>query len=182
MTFEIEVGGRVRAVSVERADRPGRFRVTLDGTVHMVDAVRAGGYGVSLLLEPVECPETGTETVPATVSADVHLTPGALPGELLVHLAGRTTTIALNGRRTRHGADAGGHGTGDVSITAPMPGRVVRVLVSPGDEVQARQAVVVVEAMKMENELRTPRAGRVKDVSVTPGTSVEAGRILAVIE
>jgi biotin carboxyl carrier protein len=63
-----------------------------------------------------------------------------------------------------------------------MPGRVVRVLVAPGDEVQARQAVVVVEAMKMENELRSPKAGRVKDVAVTPGTSVEAGRVLVVIE
>jgi biotin carboxyl carrier protein len=178
MTFEIEVGGRLRAVSVERADRPGRFRVTLDGAVHLVDAVRAGEYGVSLLLEPVGCPETGT----ATMSADVHLTPGTGPGELLAHLAGRTATIALNGRRRRHGSDASGHGTGDVVITAPMPGRVVRVLVSPGDDVDARQGIVVVEAMKMENELRTPRTGRVKDVSVTPGMSVEAGRILSVIE
>jgi biotin carboxyl carrier protein len=63
-----------------------------------------------------------------------------------------------------------------------MPGRVVRVLVSPGDEVSPSQGVVVVEAMKMENELRAPRGGRVKDVSVSPGTSVEAGRVLVVIE
>jgi biotin carboxyl carrier protein len=63
-----------------------------------------------------------------------------------------------------------------------MPGRVVRVLVAVGDEVAAKQAVVVVEAMKMENELRSPKAGRVKDVSVTPGTSVDAGRVLVTIE
>ena len=63
-----------------------------------------------------------------------------------------------------------------------MPGRVVRVLVAPGDTVDARQPVVVVEAMKMENELRSPKAGRVKEVAVTPGTSVEAGRVLVVIE
>jgi biotin carboxyl carrier protein len=63
-----------------------------------------------------------------------------------------------------------------------MPGRVVRVLVAPGDEVERRQPVVVVEAMKMENELRSPKAGRVKDVAVTAGTSVEAGRVLVVIE
>ena len=67
-------------------------------------------------------------------------------------------------------------------VVAPMPGRVVRVLVSPGDEVAARQGVVVVEAMKMENELRSPKAGKVKEVNVTPGTSVEAGRVLVVIE
>jgi biotin carboxyl carrier protein len=63
-----------------------------------------------------------------------------------------------------------------------MPGRVVRVLVNPGDEVVARQSVVVVEAMKMENELRSPKAGRVKNVQVAAGTSVEAGRVLVVIE
>jgi len=63
-----------------------------------------------------------------------------------------------------------------------MPGRVVRVLVNAGDEVAARQGVVVVEAMKMENELRSPKAGTVKEVAVTPGTSVEAGRVLVVIE
>jgi biotin carboxyl carrier protein len=63
-----------------------------------------------------------------------------------------------------------------------MPGRVVRVLVKAGDEVAAKQGVVVVEAMKMENELRSPKAGRVKDVSVAPGTSVDAGRVLVTIE
>jgi biotin carboxyl carrier protein len=59
---------------------------------------------------------------------------------------------------------------------------VVRVLVSPGDRVTARQGVVVVEAMKMENELRAPQPGRVKDVAVEVGASVEAGRVLVVIE
>jgi biotin carboxyl carrier protein len=63
-----------------------------------------------------------------------------------------------------------------------MPGRVVRVLVARGEAVAARQPVVVVEAMKMENELRSPKAGRVKDVAVEAGTSVEAGRALVVIE
>ena len=63
-----------------------------------------------------------------------------------------------------------------------MPGRVVRVLVAPGDEVVPRQGLVVVEAMKMENELRAPRAARVKDVKVTEGLSVEAGRVLVVLE
>ena len=62
-----------------------------------------------------------------------------------------------------------------------MPGRVVRVLVAAGDTVAARQGVVVVEAMKMENELRTPKAGVVKDVAVAPGTLVEAGRVLMLI-
>jgi biotin carboxyl carrier protein len=63
-----------------------------------------------------------------------------------------------------------------------MPGRVVRVLVGSGDEVQARQPLVVVEAMKMENELSAARAGRVKDVHVRDGMLVEAGRLLVIVE
>ena len=97
-------------------------------------------------------------------------------------LEGRTIVARLNGRRSRHAHDASTHGQGEVAIVAPMPGRVVRVLAAIGDEVAARQGVVVVEAMKMENELRAPRAGRLKEVSVEAGTSVEAGRVLAVIE
>ena len=63
-----------------------------------------------------------------------------------------------------------------------MPGKVVRVLVAPGDAVEAGQGLVVVEAMKMENELRAAKAGRVVSVSVTEGQSVDAGAVLAVVE
>jgi biotin carboxyl carrier protein len=90
--------------------------------------------------------------------------------------------VVVNGRTRRRGARDEAGRVGRQPVVAPMPGRVVRVLVSPGDEVTARQGVVVVEAMKMENELRAPKAGTVKEVNVTPGTSVEAGRVLVVIE
>jgi biotin carboxyl carrier protein len=63
-----------------------------------------------------------------------------------------------------------------------MPGRIVRVLVTAGDEVAAGQPLVVVEAMKMENELRSPKAGRVREVSVGEGMSIEAGRLLVVVD
>ena len=171
MTFEIDINGRTRTISIER--RPeGRYRVTLDGTPHDLDAARVGVYGLSLLLDG----EAG-------VSRDVQVAPGSTRGELLVSLAGRVVAATVNGRRTgRGGGDAAAAGHGEQPVTAPMPGRVVRVLVEPGDEVAARQGVVVVEAMKMENELRSPKAGRVKEVSVTPGTSVEAGRVLLVVE
>jgi biotin carboxyl carrier protein len=116
----------------------------------------------------------------ACSSGDFQIVPAG-SGELLVGLQGRTIGVTVNGRRSAH-ADRTLHGHGQVTIAAPMPGRVVRVLVGAGDAVEARQPVVVVEAMKMENELRAPRAGRIREVAVTPGTSVEAGRILAVIE
>jgi biotin carboxyl carrier protein len=63
-----------------------------------------------------------------------------------------------------------------------MPGKVVKVLVQPGNQVAARQGIVIVEAMKMENELRAPRAGTVSEVKVLEGSSVEAGAILVIIE
>jgi biotin carboxyl carrier protein len=85
----------------------------------------------------------------------------------------------LTGYRRARGA-AGGHGSG--RLLAPMPGKVVRVLVAAGDEVEARQGLVVVEAMKMENELRAGRAGRVREIAVVEGASVEAGALLVVLE
>jgi pyruvate carboxylase subunit B len=63
-----------------------------------------------------------------------------------------------------------------------MPGRAVRVLVDVGDRVRARQGLVVIEAMKMENELRSPRDGVVAEVCVQPGTAVDAGAVLVVID
>ncbi len=190
MIFEIEIGGRTRTVSVERTDVPERLRVSVDGRAQVVDVVRTGEFGLSILVPAGTPPASGSrrpekETVSSgtgRIAADVQITPGTVSGEVLVTVEGRLVAATVNGRRARHAADPGAHGAGDISIVAPMPGRVVRVLSAPGDEVAARQAIVVVEAMKMENELRAPRAGRVKEVSVAPGTSVEAGRILAVIE
>ena len=171
MTFEIELNGRSRTVSIERAGQD-RFRVTLDGAVTLLDAQRSGEFGVSIIF-----PDGLHETT------CVQLAPGREHGELLAYLGGRSVTVGVNGRRTGRGAtDAGATTHGEQKIVAPMPGRVVRVLVAPGDRVEARQPVAVVEAMKMENELRSPKAGRVKDVAVTAGSSVEAGRVLVVIE
>jgi len=80
----------------------------------------------------------------------------------------------------RSGQAAGAHG--QISITASMPGKVIRVLVAVGDEVAEGQGIVVVEAMKMQNELKAPRAGRVTSVEVNPNDSVIAGAVLASIE
>src|SRR6185312_12205975 len=91
-------------------------------------------------------------------------------------------TDARSGSSSTGGADAGSGADGEQKVLAPMPGRVVRVLVAEGDAVDLRQPLVVVEAMKMENELRSPKAGRVKHVSATAGLSVEAGAVLIVIE
>jgi len=170
MTFEIAIGGRSRRVAIEPAGAT-RFRVVIDDVVHLVDAVRVGPAGLSLLIDG----EAG-------ISRYAEVVPG-LKGESLVWLDGQSATALIDGRRARrHRGDASGQTEGAQSIVAPMPGRVVRILVAAGDQVAARQPVVVVEAMKMENELRSPKAGRVKDVRVTEGTSVDAGRVLIVVE
>ena len=71
---------------------------------------------------------------------------------------------------------------GRQTLKASMPGKVVRMLAAAGDEVAAGQGVIVVEAMKMQNEVRSPRAGRVISVAVCEGSAVTAGDVLAVIE
>jgi biotin carboxyl carrier protein len=171
MTFEVEVARRVRTVVVDRAGA-GRFRVTLDGQSHLVDCARIGEYGLSLIVDG----DAGT-------SKEVEIAPGSTPGELLAAFEGRTVGVVVDSRRSgKRMADAAARAHGEQKIVAPMPGRIVRVLVGLGDEVAVRQPVVVVEAMKMENELRSPKAGRIRELSVSAGASVEAGKVLAVIE
>ena len=170
MTFEVEVNGRPRTVSIERL-RTGHFTVTVDGVSTLVDAERIGEFGVSLLF-----PDAGH------TSEAVQIAPTPNGGERLAVWQGVAVPVTLNGRRLGSSAAGGGTPHGEQKVTAPMPGRVVRVLVAEGDEVEARQPVVVIEAMKMENELRSPVAGRVREISAAAGASVEAGRVLVVIE
>lgn len=78
-----------------------------------------------------------------------------------------------------------GHATvshGGVSLTAAMPGKIVRILVAVGDEIVAGQGILVVEAMKMQNEVKAPRDGRVSAIEVRENDSVNAGAVLARIE
>ena len=171
MTFDVEINGRSRTIAIERATGD-RYRVIVDGHAQLVDAKRIGSFGLSLLFDGAD----GS-------SREIQVSPGGVPGEMLVGIDGKSVPVILNGRRTGHAAaDAGAHARGEQAVLAPMPGRVVRVLVSHGEAVSARQPVVVIEAMKMENELRSPKDGRVKDVTVAAGASVEAGRVLVVIE
>lgn len=84
---------------------------------------------------------------------------------------------SLQGRR-----NAGANAEGPRAVKAPMPGRVVRVLVASGEEVAEGQGVVVIEAMKMQNELKSPKAGRVSRVAVAVGDTAGSGDVLVVIE
>lgn len=168
--FEIEINGRVRKVAIEPAGPA--YRVTIDGRERMVDAVRLDAATLSLLID------RESWTIGLSALAD---------GEQLVSVDGVQVRAILNDPRRGHwgrraGAADGRGAAGPQRITAPMPGKVVRVLVQPGDTVTARQPVLVVEAMKMENELRSPKDGIVAEIRVAEGTSVDAGSLLAVVE
>ena len=98
-----------------------------------------------------------------------------------VQIGSRVIAIRIIDRRQRR-SSADSAVEGRQNLFAPMPGRVVRVLLQAGDEVAAGEGVVVVEAMKMQNEIKSPKAGRVLEVRVTQGATVNANQVLAVVE
>lgn len=176
MIYEVAIGDRVRTVSIVR--KGALLHVELDGRTHVVDARRVSDSIVSMLVQT-----EGTSTPARSIDASFASQPAA--GDFDVHLDGRTIPLQIRpagsfGRQKKEGL--GAQGAGPQRVTAPMPGKVVRVLVAPGDEVKARQGLVVVEAMKMENELRAARDGRVRDVAVKEGQSVDAGAVLLTVE
>jgi biotin carboxyl carrier protein len=171
VTFEIDIGQRTRIVSIEglgaAGPAGGQFRATIDGEAHEI-SVRPTDLGLSLVFA-----DGRSIDVAATETAS---------GEWLVQLPHVDLTAMVDRRRRARSRPGAAAAAGLQRITAPMPGRVVRVLVKVGDLVEVRQPLVVIEAMKMENELASPKAGTVKEVPALEGQSVEAGRLLVVVE
>jgi biotin carboxyl carrier protein len=179
--YEIEAGGQPRRVDVE-ADGDA-WRVAIDGRVWRASMVRAGDRW-SLLIGDADGQADLKVRLYGSRSYDVMFEPAG-GGAWQVHVNGQVVPAGLRTSAQRHRGGPGGPGAagaGDGQVLAPMPGRVVKVLVTPGMAVEARQGVIVVEAMKMENELRAPRAGTVREVRVVEGASVEARTVLVVIE
>ncbi len=125
-----------------------------------------------------------------STSYDVYARPVPVPDEAgegaqawEVTVGARTYNVTLRDERTQALARVAGgaHHTGDATIRAPMPGLVANVLAQVGDEVSRGQPIVVLEAMKMENDLTTPRAGVVKSIRVGKGQTVNQGETLAII-
>jgi acetyl/propionyl-CoA carboxylase alpha subunit len=177
MKFQLEIADRLRSVEV-RQHAQG-YQVIVDGRPLVVDAAPIGSDAWSLIVRDDQ--SAARRTVEAVVvqngggAVDVHIDGYRIPVVL---------TNGMRGRARSPAASMAAHksSTGPQRITAPMPGKVVRVLVSPGDAVKARQGLVVVEAMKMENELRASRDAHVRDVFVSEGQSVEAGTVLVALE
>jgi biotin carboxyl carrier protein len=108
---------------------------------------------------------------------------GASKGAFDVSLRGRSYEVTIvDPKRLRSGQNSDRHDHGVAQILAPMPGKIVRVQTEAGAAVEKGAGVVVVEAMKMQNEMKSPRAGVVVSINVKPGDTVNAGDVLAVIE
>ena len=104
-------------------------------------------------------------------------------GDFDVSIRGRSYAVTIvDPKRLRSGQNSDRHHHGATQIVAPMPGKVVRVQIEVGAEVEKGTGLVVVEAMKMQNEMKSPRSGVVVSLNVKPGDTVNAGDVLAVVE
>jgi biotin carboxyl carrier protein len=161
--LEIEVAGRMRVVNYT----PGESTITLDGKSIAIEAQILRPGVLSLIVDG--------RVWRVVLEEDVN--------ELAVHIAGERIPYRIDDPRSLKGRRARAGGTdGPRAIKASMPGRVVRVLAQKGEAVEAHQGVVVIEAMKMQNELKSPKVGTVAELRVAPGDTVVAGDVLAVIE
>lgn len=147
-----------------------RVFAALEDRTYEIDLQRAGGDAFLLM--------TAGRVFDCRVDGPIE---SGLPVDVSVGTQNYTITLA-DPRRLRSAAAAGALAGGVARITAPMPGKVVRVMVEAGAEVEAGDGIVVVEAMKMQNEMKSPRAGKVLTVNVEVGTTVNGGDVLAVIE
>jgi biotin carboxyl carrier protein len=178
VTVDLEVRGVRRTVEVSRS--ADGWVAWIDGRVLDVQLVPVGSRWMLRVAEG----EAEGAGLHAIRSHDVAFEPGAPGGGLLVHVDGHAVPVRVDdprAARPRGGGRSPASG-GAQTVVAPMPGRVVKVLVAPGESVAARQPLVVVEAMKMENELRAPGPGTVREVRVTDGAPVESGAVLVVFE
>ncbi len=171
MNVDVMVNGRPVKVEIEPAGEPGKLTVTIKGKTGVVDASWVDAGTLSL--------------VDAGVVREIRFHAREEAGAVGVEIGGTLYEACASkrvaGATGATGAIGASAPTGAVPVKAPMPGRIVRVLVVVGDRVAARQPVVAVEAMKMENELRSPRDGVVTQVLVAPGAAVESGAVLIVV-
>jgi len=164
VTYDISIDGKNHRLDLNQVE--GRWTCRLDGREIAVDAVLARPDVLSLRIDnkayEVKCERVGGE---------MHLWVGS------VRFAAEVRDPRSFRGRVRAADDHG-----PKKLLAPMPGRVVRVLVSQGAEVEAGTGVLVVEAMKMQNEVKSPKKGTVQKIMATEGAAVNAGDVLAIVE
>ena len=164
MTYEVTIDGQSYRLELNRADKGWECR--LDGRKVEIDAVLAGRDVLSVIIGGKAC-EIKRERTPT----DMHLWVGSVR-----YSAQLRDPRSLRSRATTD------DGKAPRKLLAPMPGKVVRVLVPENEPVEAGQGVLVVEAMKMQNEIKSPKKGVVRKMLAAEGAAVNAGDVLAVVE
>jgi biotin carboxyl carrier protein len=167
MKLKTQIADREHDLSLNLAD--GHITAEIDGRRYEID-VRELPDGVCLLIN-------GSKVYRCRVNSKRD------SGKFEVVVGGGTYDIKIiDPKRLRCGQNVAGHGHGAAEIVSPMPGKVVRVLVEPGAAVEIGAGIMVVEAMKMQNEMKAPKAGVVASINAEAGATVNAGDVLAVIE
>ena len=164
MKYEAKIDGR--QINIELEERDGRVTAEIDQRAYDLQVVRPDKDAYLIF--------NGDQVIEARIWS-------AEPGLLRVEIGNRTFSASIIDRKHRQ-VSAEHDNEGRRHLIAPMPGKVVRVLLNSGDEVIAGQGVVVVEAMKMQNEVKSPKAGRVIEVRVSEGATVNANQVLAIVE
>ena len=162
MKISAKAGSRLFDVLIDRQN--GLYVVTVDGEEHLVDAHKLEADFYTILVDG------RSYEVSVEATGDAYRVRHQA-SEQLVELSDPS-------RRARERDRA----VGPAKIVSMMPGRVVRLLAAEGDEIEEGQGLVVIEAMKMENEVGSPKAGRLKSLDVEDGQTVDSGTLLAVVE
>jgi biotin carboxyl carrier protein len=171
MKLVAEIAGVKHELTIKRDE--SRVVAEIDGRAYELEA-HAPRAGVYLLLRAGRVFHCRVDGAGAAAAAREHV-------EVTIGNSSYTIRL-LDPRRLASTEQAGAHADGTAQIVAPMPGKVVRVLVEEGAEVEAGDGIVIVEAMKMQNELKAPKAGKVSSIRTSSGATVNAGDVLAVVE
>jgi biotin carboxyl carrier protein len=170
MKFEVQldsVAGKTQHV-VDLQKQSSSYRVLLDGQPVNAEVILAAPNAVSVILDGIVF--------------EVHVAP-SLEGTYKLQIGPHEFQAEARDPRAWRGKKHGSlEAEGRQQIVAPMPGKVVRVLVKAGEEVEAGQGLLVVEAMKMQNEIRSPKKGKVERLQAKEGQPVNAGEVLAWVE
>jgi biotin carboxyl carrier protein len=168
MKLAIELDGKTRTIEIasDAARANGQMLCTIDGRAVEADAVEVAPRIYSTLIEGA--------------SFEARVEPDTM--SVRVTVAGREYAARIHDpRQWRRNRGAAIEAEGSQRVIAPMPGKVVRVLVKAGEAVEGGKGILVVEAMKMQNEVRSPKSGKVERILVSEGQTVSAGEVLATV-
>ena len=167
MAFIAKLGDQSYTVEIEENGK-SVYRISVDGNEFLVDGKKTGRTNFSLIVDnrsfEIEVDNTDDEYRVLVDGRNYRI---HLVDERRVRVGAAQSSLQLQGRQM---------------VSVPMPGKIIAVLVAVGDAVEKGQGLVIVEAMKMENEVRSPISGEVKEIKVKPGDTVEGGALLVIVE